>query len=215
MGAIIVLGGHRCGTSSVAGVIAHLGIPASLPGDQIEASPSNPRGHFEDATLCRLHERMLGAGGWRNPQLRETPPRELQVEYDKHLRRRAAAAARWCVKDPRLCLLLPYLIQRLRELEITHRIVGVDRAPESAAESLQQRQGLSLEAARRIAWLYEGARRAQLAWVRESTDVRVMQFGYRELLRDPAKGVRRLAAFLEVSATACAVDSLDPGLRHW
>ena len=47
--AIFVLGVHGSGTSAVAGVLHHLGIPM---GDRlVPAAAGNPKGHFEDADL--------------------------------------------------------------------------------------------------------------------------------------------------------------------
>ncbi|MBL8848601.1 MAG: hypothetical protein JNG89_02915 [Planctomycetaceae bacterium] len=213
MTAVIILGGHRCGTSSIAGVVAHLGIPVALPGDEIGPSPSNPRGHFEDATLCRLHQRLLGMGGWREPRAPAGIPIDLLPLYDAHLRRRIDCASRWCVKDPRLCILLPVLADRLRTMSVAFQVVSVARDTEAVAESLRRRQRMSCAAARRIAWLYEGARRAQLG--RMIVDrVPLLELRFEEVLADREAAVARLADFLNVDPTPEAVAFLDPSLRH-
>ena len=93
-------------------------------------------------------------------------------------------------------------------------MVSVFRPVESAAESLRRRQRMSREAARRIAWLYEGARRAQVAWVHSATDMPVLGVEYDALLNDPGAGVQRVAEFVGVGATGEAVAFLEPGLRH-
>lgn len=214
MPAVVVLGGHRCGTSCIAGAIAHLGVPAALPGEYIGPSPTNPRGHFEDRTLVRLHQRMLGPGGWRHPQPISAAPAELIEEYDLHLQRRAAASRSWLVKDPRLCFLLPVLIARLRSLGIELSVVSVTRSPAAAAESLRCRHRMSLAAAQRIAWLYEGARRAQLAWLATCASMPVLQLDYDAVLTDRRAAVASLSQFLGLEPTAAAVEFLDPNLRH-
>jgi hypothetical protein len=214
MSAIIVLGGHRCGTSSVAGAIAQLGIPAALPGDDIGASPSNPRGHFEDSTLVRLHQRMLGPGGWRDPQPPIATATQLLPRYDGHLQSRAAAAERWLIKDPRLCFLLPVLTNRLQSLNFDLSVIGVTRRLPAVAESLRRRHRMSLAAAQRIAWLYEGARRTQVAWIATLPSLPLLQLDYDEILAERNAAVSRLAQFLGVEPTTAAVEFLDPGLRH-
>lgn len=213
MSAIIILGGHRCGTSSIAGTVAHLGIPTALPGDDIGPSPSNPRGHFEDGTLCRLHQRLLGKSGWRDPQPPRAIPDQLLAEYDAHLQGRIAAASCWCVKDPRLCVLLPVLTDRLRTLAIPYRVVSVTREPESAAESLGRRQRMSRDAALRITWLYEGARRAQHGRL-IADGIPLLELSYEVALADRHTTIDRLARFLEVDPSLAAVAFLDPSLRH-
>lgn len=214
MPAIIVLGGHRCGTSSIAGAISHLGVPAALPGDGIGASPSNPRGHFEDRTLVRLHGRMLGPGGWRDPLPAMSLSANQCVCYDAHLNRRATAAACWLIKDPRLCLLLPFLLERLQRLEIPPFVVSVSRDLAAVADSLRRRQRMSISSARRIAGLYEGARRAQLGWLAARPSVRLLQLEYEHVLADRDTSVATLAEFLRVAPTSAAVQFLDPALRH-
>jgi hypothetical protein len=214
MSAVIVLGGHRCGTSAIAGAIAHLDIPAALPGDEIGASPSNPRGHFEDRTLVRLHQRMLGRGRWCDPRPPISLPSDLLAQYDTHLRRRAAASERWSIKDPRLCVLLPSLLNRLHCLEIAPAVVSVTRDPQAAADSLRRRHRMLPADARAIAWLYEGARRAQIAWLVSQTSIPVLQLEYVQVLADRDAAVATLARFLDVQPTSAAVEFLDPQLCH-
>jgi hypothetical protein len=214
MPCIIVLGGHRCGTSSIAGAIAHLGVPPAWPGDEIGPSPTNERGHFEDGALVRMHQRMLGPGGWRDPQP-ITPVRAGLIDrYSDHLQRRAEASGNWLVKDPRLCFLLPVLLERLRSLGIECSVICVTRSPAAAAESLRRRHRMSLAAAQRIAWLYEGARRAQFASLSTPPSRLVMQLDYDTVLNDRRAAVIRLAQFLELPPTNAAFDFLDPNLRH-
>jgi hypothetical protein len=73
---------------------------------------------------------------------------------------------------------------------------------------------MSRNASRRIAWLYEGARRAQLARLACSSEIPVLQISYDDLISDPCPGVTRLARFVSAGVTAGAVAFLEPGLRH-
>ncbi len=70
-GQIVVLGMHRSGTSSVAGLLARMG---AWPGEDsaLLIGPDNPRGHYE---LAELHSaclrRLAAAGGdWKHPPTR-------------------------------------------------------------------------------------------------------------------------------------------------
>jgi hypothetical protein len=114
-GCILVAGMHRSGTSAVCRVINLLGAAVAHPDDLLGATPSNPRGHWESASLVRINDealRLLGGFWWCPPAAREG-----QWETDGHrtLRPRAAEALRaahprepWVWKDPRLCLTLPF-----------------------------------------------------------------------------------------------------------
>lgn len=137
----------------------------------------------------------------------------MLAEYDAHLRSRAAAAAGFCIKDPRLCLLLPVLVERLRSLHVRVSVVTVTRPPSAAAGSLQCRDRLRRDAALRIAWLYEGARRAQQSWLANQA-LPLLTVDYDAVLEDRVRTVRRLAAFLGVPPTEAAIAFLEPALRH-
>ena len=64
--AVVVLGMHRSGTSSVAGALVRLGgaPPLNLMGPQ----PTNERGFWESNVITALNEEVLAAGGsdWRD-----------------------------------------------------------------------------------------------------------------------------------------------------
>jgi hypothetical protein len=75
---IIVLGMHRSGTSSVAGVLTKLGGVA--PGTLFPPDSGNARGYFESAHLMHLHDELLASAGscwddWRrfNPAWYRSP----------------------------------------------------------------------------------------------------------------------------------------------
>jgi hypothetical protein len=98
---------HRSGTSLAASVLHHAGlqIGRKLNG----AGPGNPRGHFEDIEIWKLHEEMLAAAG----HTAFSAGHDFVPRRGDGFERRAAAliAARagqaaWGWKDPRTCLFL-------------------------------------------------------------------------------------------------------------
>jgi hypothetical protein len=210
---IIVLGGHRCGTSLVAGVLHHLGIPAGLdesPQSLLQGRPDNPTGHFEDRHALVLHRRMLRHDRWRDPQPeRFVLSEEVRGAYRRHLSRRAARARLWCLKDPRLCFLLPVLATTLDELQVPFSVVTVVRRLGGTAASLIRRNRMGRAEAMRIACRYEGARRAGVAWLAER-GVPLLAVRYGSLRRTPAAEVARLACFTGVVNTPEAVAFVQP-----
>lgn len=64
--ALVVLGMHRSGTSSVAGALALLG--AAPPRTLMEPGEDNPRGFWESLVLMEVNDSLLAAGAsnWRD-----------------------------------------------------------------------------------------------------------------------------------------------------
>ena len=61
--ALLILGMHRSGTSSVAGSMAVLG--AKAPATPLGPAGDNPRGFFESRVIAALNDRVLAAVGSR------------------------------------------------------------------------------------------------------------------------------------------------------
>lgn len=167
MPAIIILGGHRSGTSVTARLIHELGFPAApSPRRLLRPQPGrerdNPDGYFEDIAFVRLHRRMLGEhvqslGGWRNPRRDDAVLARSRSRYRELLRERAEAGPCWSLKDPRLCLLGDLLFAALAELEIASRVVTTVRPLSEVVGSLTRR-GLCEADAQRLAEVFEAGR---------------------------------------------------------
>ena len=107
------------------------------------ASFSNPHGHFEDAEIVDLHERMLADNGqtWMvdRPFLPAIAgPRCRAME--EIVRRRDAEHALWGFKDPRVCLFLAVW----KHLLPNARVLLVYRHFSDATYSLGRRQSMEL-----------------------------------------------------------------------
>src|SRR6185312_14995381 len=158
-GQIVVLGMHRSGTSSVAGLLARMG---AWPGDDsaLLIGPDNPRGHYE---LGALHgaclRRLEAAGGdWKHPPM-SAPDAAVDA-----FRREAAAVLDmldtrrpWLIKEPRLCLVVrellplltrPVFVHVVRDpLEVAASLEARDRMPRDEALALWERYTRSAFAA--------------------------------------------------------------------
>ncbi len=104
---VIVAGFHRSGTSLVCQLLHRSGL--FLGYDLMEASFSNPHGHFEDIEVFDLHERILADNGrtWlvSEPFLPAiTEPHWRRME--RIIQRRNAEHKLWGFKDPRVCLFM-------------------------------------------------------------------------------------------------------------
>lgn len=214
---IIVLGGHRTGTSLIAGILHRLGIPAALdesPENLLQGGAGNPEGHYEDRVALELHRRMLGRDRWRDPRPEQFElTADLRNAYRLHLLQRAESAPLWCLKDPRLCFLLPILALTLDELAIPTSVVTVSRKSVDTIDSLCRRNRFKRTQASAIVHRYEGARRAGVAWLTER-GAPVLSVAYEDLLGSPADEVERLARFAAVPVTEAAIGFVRTDRRN-
>src|ERR1700722_11965879 len=118
--ALLILGMHRSGTSSIAGAMVRLGGAAPL--NLLPSADDNPKGFFESSVLVTLNDQILAAGESHWDDWREFDPVRIDAAATSELKRRAKSAlasefghARLAViKDPRMCRLLPFWSSVLR-----------------------------------------------------------------------------------------------------
>ena len=206
-GQIVVLGMHRSGTSSVAGLLARMGVSAGSD-DALMIGPDNPKGHYE---LARLHgaclRRLESAGGdWKRPP--STAPGAAVDAFRSdvaELLQTLEPQRPWLIKEPRLCLLARELLPLLTRPVFVH----VVREPLAVAASLAVRDGL--DRARALA-LWEHYTRAAFAasrgWPRVLVD-------YAELTADPLGGARRLLAALDALGVEGLREPADAVVQDW
>src|SRR5579875_3807591 len=133
---------HRSGTSAVASAIEALGLFTGPRDQQMAPDKGNPRGYGELASVAALNDRLLDllGGGWDRPP---APPRHwardpsldsLHAEADAIIG--SLGARRYVVKDPRICLLMPFW--RRVVLDRCSAVVTI-RSPAEVAWSLALR----------------------------------------------------------------------------
>ena len=148
--ALLVLGMHRSGTSSVAGSLVRLGGAAPL--HLLPPQADNERGFFESDAIMALNNDLLAAGGscwreWRRFDLRRI---DAAAEAAFRARARAVLAQEFgeaqfpIVKDPRMCRLMPFWMRVFEEAGWSARAVLSLRSPLEVALSLNRRDGLAL-----------------------------------------------------------------------
>jgi len=213
--AICVLGMMRTGTSAVAGVLELLGVHFGPDDRLLEPNVANPTGFREHKGIIALNDEVLArlGGAWYAP-----PDVRGGWENDRELddlRRRAAAIIEsdlathdvWGWKDPRTCLTLPFW----RTLEPDLLSVVCLRRPTETAQSLAEMGEMGWTAVERLEQPFETALDL---WLRYTTDALDHTRGqarllvvYDEILDDPVRESRRLAAFVGLS------DRLTPGCK--
>ncbi len=216
---IAVVGMHRSGTSATAGLLVSLGLTGPRPEDLIGATHANESGHWESLGLVMCNAQLLrglGCAPFGPPPVMlswDGVPNFAQVR-DLALRWHADgyAGKQMMMKDPRLCLTLPFW----REvLPAPIAAVFVLRNPLNVARSLQARDNLPLTLGLAVWDRY--ARSAAL--VLEGMPTLVVD--YDDMVTDPEHMTGEIVRFLELvgvgvppGTSEAASSHLDSNLRH-
>jgi GT2 family glycosyltransferase len=220
--AVLVLGMHRSGTSALTRLINLLG--ADLGRDLMKAAAdNNETGFWEHQGLVDAHEALMETLGLRWSDPRPMPEGWLDSDAAKTARAKIEAilddefadASLWCVKDPRMCRLLPLWRPILEARGVRIVTVNMVRNPLEIARSLERRdkmpRGMGL-----LLWL-----RHQAEAIEHGAGLEQIWLGYDGLLSDwraelaPLAEALGVAEHLKDPALAETVDGfLKPNLRH-
>ncbi len=219
--AIVIVGMHRGGTSSIASVVHMLG--ASLPAHLMKSMPDNPRGFFESEKIMQFNDQILTESGtswddWRSiDNLGPANPsfEKYLEEASKLLAGEYGDAEFIVLKDPRISKVLPLWLLALEKLDFRVCHIIPIRHPEEVAASLFKRNALPVNL-------------AKLAWVRHMLDAEVFTRGkprifiwWDEFIEDWESAALMIAKQLQITwpTLTNAVrdkvgDFLTPDLRH-
>lgn len=219
--AIVVLGVHRGGTSTLAGALGVFGV--DLGRRLIPDNEWNERGHFELAEVVRIDNALLALSGktWDCidvPPYAEIAARAgaLAADARRFLDEEFGDAALFGLKDPRMCRLLPFWQDVFGQLGASDSYVIALRNPLSVARSLERRDGFATEKGC-LLWLQH--MRAAVAATRER---RAVVVDYDRFVDDPVAEIKRIATHLKLEPpsessssfrAACAA-LVDASLRH-
>ncbi len=137
---ILILGMHRSGTSLVTRMVNMMGAYVGPEGSAFRFANENPKGFWERKDLVKHNIKLLELHGATWPDVANWPlpfrPKEHPLlDSMKTLIMNLDAFRPWVIKDPRLCLTLPYW----RELLEVPVAVIVYRDPLEVAVSLNTR----------------------------------------------------------------------------
>jgi hypothetical protein len=197
--ALLVLGMHRSGTSSIAGAMVRLGGAAPL-NLMPPVDGNNSTGFWESTVLMTLNDEVLAAGGSHWEDWRQFDPARIEAATAFALKGRAKSALEGefgdaslvVIKDPRMCRLMPFWSSVFREANWSVRPILQLRSPLEVALSLNRRDGIPLGLGCLI-WLRHvldaeagtrGTRRAVVDW--------------NDFLGDPRRTLERVGEQLEV-----------------
>lgn len=207
---------HRSGTSLVTKCFEVFGY--GLGDTLMAASDDNPKGFFEDLDVVELNEGLLQENGsyWDAPVFVGEQPLAWTHEHleagTQLLKTKLAHDPRLAIKDPRLCLMLPYWRAVAKDLDVPLRLCLVYRNPLDIAASLHQRNGLPLPIGLGLTHAY---------WVQLLLDTEPNSFvvGYDNFLQDPAATLKGIEEWLTRPvngdvAQAFVDEFLDGAMQH-
>jgi hypothetical protein len=213
---LFVVGMHRSGTSALCAALAACG--ASFGEQLIDAMAGvNDEGFWEDAGVVAVNEQLLtlADSSWYAPA---DGLADINWDSERFAPQRTQASALLCagfgdrpvqaVKDPRLCLTLPFWLEVCAELGIAARVYVINRAPLEVARSLDKRDGFPLGYGLRLYAAY-------WACIQRFVPADTTYLHYDDLLRDANAVMSRLAEELPglvVSPSVTAAVRMD--LRH-
>lgn len=156
--AILILGMHRSGTSSVSGTLTRLGVRA--PNTLMSGMPDNVRGHYESTLIASFNDEALACAGsvwndWRKFDESRIEPSQLEALGEKAvalLKSEFDLAPLIVLKDPRNSRMGPFWARALRKLNYGLRCIIALRSPIEVAASLEKRNGFAPEISSLI-WL--------------------------------------------------------------
>ena len=220
--ALLVLGMHRSGTSSLAGTLVKLG--ATAPKTLHPAQMDNERGFFESVVLMHINIEILGSAASDWHDWRAFDKAWFESASAEEFEEKAAAALvdefglsrLIVVKDPRICRIMPFWTKVLHRAGFTTRVIIPVRSPLEVARSLQKRDRFPMSKSL-LLWLRHvldaeaasrNVPRAVIDWPNFLADWRLAAVRMEEQIGVSWPGLSDLSAN-EID------DFLTPSLRHF
>ena len=148
----IILGMHRSGTSTVAGIL-HLNkiVMGTYQNFWPRPLPQNPKGFYENYDFRKINDKLMQKAGYNVKSFESEIPlptinNRMRKTMIKMVNKYQSNYDHWGWKDPRTCLTIPQWMDIFREMELDQyiKIIFVTRSAIAVARSLKKRNELSL-----------------------------------------------------------------------
>ena len=205
---IAVVGPYRSGTSAIAGALHHLGIPM---GKQFfpAREESCPKGSFEAKGLHYACQQCYPEPGF----VEALPYEERVAILRRWLRGRRGESPVIGAKDPKLCLLIPEILEAWPEC----KMIAVDRRSEDSIASLKKAEWFGQ--AQKPDELIRKLIQKRNNDLDEIPQDRVLRIDFETFLAEPLAELMRVAGFAGIQPSPeqyeKALAHVDPKLRHY
>ena len=195
---VVVLGMHRSGTSLVAKSLEVVNY--SLGDRLMPAQDDNPKGFWEDIDIVAFNDELLAVcfAHWDRPgSLMLSQQLNLLAEYQARacdlLAGKLLQAEQLAIKDPRMCLLLPFWEQVFLTLDLNVKYLFVYRNPIDVANSLSTRNNTDLSYGVSL-WLF------YCKTALDSLAKGCLIVDYQSMLHSPVESINAIASYLNVDS---------------
>ncbi|QNI96761.1 sulfotransferase family protein [Synechococcus sp. RS9902] len=216
---VFITGMHRSGSSALSRSMTTLGIQHSA--NLMRASEDNVKGYWEDEDFVAFNDDLLRQTGqlWDEPKL--INPEEFIILAENQgakaysfLKNKAENKEIICLKDPRLCNLIPFWQKICKDNEIKWHFIASHRDPLPTAHSIHNRDSISTEKALSIWCTY------YINLLDNLSHNELLIINYDSLINNTRNEVKALSAFLErqINEDKFKIYSehfLDKNLRHY
>ncbi|NQX88616.1 MAG: hypothetical protein HRT77_08115, partial [Halioglobus sp.] len=214
---LFIAGMHRSGTSALCSALERCGVTF---GDTLlnPMAGVNEDGFWEDTELVRLNEQVLQrlGGAWYAPPpaldqagaLADSRFDDLKAIAQAIIARGFGAGPLQAVKDPRLCLTLPFWLAVCDQQSVAVSVCVMSRAPIEVALSLEKRDGFPVAYGLRLCADY---------WKSLSVSVPIgsLYVTYNDLLQNAAAVMARLGESLPLQLPPAGLGrTVKAELRH-
>ena len=198
---IIVLGMHRSGTSTIAGIL-HLNkiIMGTYQNFWPRPLNQNPKGFYENYDFRKINDIILNNVGYNVKSYEANIPKivldqKIKTKMLKLIKNYSSKFSYWGWKDPRTCLTIMewFKVIKLLGFENQIKIVYVSRKALAVARSLNKRNNLSLK---KGLLLWEAYSKRAIEFC-EKINVPVFYCSFEDILKSPKSVCVPLFKFLE------------------
>lgn len=220
---IVVVGPFRSGTSVLTKGLSTLGVLLTAPLDYFP--PHNPKGDWEDAQFQNFSNELLNEISVftkRSRDILSTTQEEVKFLREQGFIKRAVKllfnklsdSKPLGIKYPRASIFLPFWKEVFKELNLHVSFVIALRAPESSAASFAE---FTKEPLEKPFWIWISF---LLSILEHSEGYSRILVDYQELLKNPARQIKRVAQALELDVQQelledYVTDFVDPSLCHF
>ena len=216
---VFITGMHRSGSSALSRAMSTLGIDHS--DNLMRASEDNVKGYWEDEDFVTFNDDLLRQTGqlWDEPKL--INPEEFIALAETQgtkacslLKSKAKNKEIICLKDPRLCNLIPFWRKVCQDNEIKCSFIASHRNPLPTACSIHKRDSIGTEKALSIWCTY------YINLLENLSPNELLIINYDNLISNTRNEIKALSAFLnrqinENRFKTYSEHFLDKNLRHY